>query len=112
MRPEKEALLFGPNQNVVEFADLLEFGLQQLVVLQPLFDLSSHLWPDAVLLGDAARVADRQYPSRVPAARCALGTACLVLDGALDQGTAQNLVGGGEASDQFIALAESLFLFH
>jgi len=97
---------------MVQVADLFQLGLQFVVVLQPLFDLRLHLRPDAVLLGGPSGIADRQYPNRVASAGGALRTPGLMTDDALEKRTAQDLVGGREAVDQFLAAAESLAMFH
>src|SRR5579863_6599396 len=100
--------LFGPNKHVIQLADRLQFGLQLLVVLQPSCYLVLHFRPDTELPGDPAGVADRQYPNRMSSATGAFRTALFVAYGPMYQRPAQNLVGGREVGDQFIAPEESL----
>ena len=109
---KKKPLLFGSNQRVIQLANGLEFGLQRLEVLQPLLHLRLHLRADAVLPGGAVGVADRKHPGWVASAARALGTARLVPNHAVDQGTTEDLVGGREIGDQLVPLAESLLMFH
>jgi hypothetical protein len=97
---------------VVQFADVFECGLQFLVILQPPLDLRLHLWAEAELLGNAARMTDSEHPDRMTSAARAFGAAFLMADRALYQRTAQNFVERRDVRRQLFPLAKSLFMFH
>ena len=81
---KKKALLLGPQQRVVRFANRFQPRFQLLVVLQPTLHLGLHLRTDAVLLGDAAGIADGEYPDRMASSALALRAAPFVANGALE----------------------------
>ena len=99
MGAKKKALLFGSNQHMIQLANGLQLCFQLLEVLEPLLDLRFHLRADAVLLGDAGLVTDRQHPGWVTSATRTLRTTRFVPNQAVDQRTAQDLGGGREVCD-------------
>jgi hypothetical protein len=66
----------------------------------------------AHLAGFAAGITHGEDPKRVALAAGALGTSRGVVDGALEQGAAQELCRGGELFGETIALAQGLVSCH
>jgi hypothetical protein len=97
---------------MVDLTDGLQFGFQVVVVLEPLFDLVFLFWPDAVLLGNAAGITDGQDPNGMTFAASALGTAFLMVDRSLEQGTADDLSNRGQGRSESIAITQRAPLFH
>jgi hypothetical protein len=108
----KKALLVGPNQNVVQFADFFELRLELLVILQPLLHLRQLLRADAELLSLATRITDCQDPGRMPAAGSTFRAAAFMVDHPLQQRPAQDFAVEREVLDQLFPSAESLLMFH
>jgi hypothetical protein len=87
------ALLFRPQQNLIELANVLQSVLQLVIVRQPSFRPHLLVGPEADLLVAATRVVDRKNPRRMAATAGAGSAAFLMTDGALKQRTTQNLSG-------------------
>ena len=85
---------------MVQFADALQVGLEFPVVAQPLPDQGYLLGGKAELLGAGARITDGQNPDAVALAAGADGTAGGMTDGAMEQGAAEDLGGGGESGGE------------
>jgi hypothetical protein len=97
---------------VIDFTNLFQFGLQFVVVVEPLLNLVFLIWPDTVLLGDAAGIADSQNQNGMAFAASALGTTTFMTNGALKQRTANDLSERGEAAGKFLSGAKGLLAFH
>src|SRR5260370_33341005 len=85
---------------MVEFADAFQGGLQLPVIAQPLPDHGYLFGGEADLLGAGARITDGQNPDAVTLAAGADGTAGGMTDGAMEQGAAEDLGGGGESGGE------------
>src|ERR1700691_4069590 len=95
-----------------QFADAFQVSLQLPVIAQPLADHRYLCRGKADLLGAAARITDGQNPDRVALAAGADGTAGGMTDGAMKQGAAEDLGGGGQSGSELGAgLADCLFLY-
>src|SRR5882724_1150641 len=108
----RPASLFRPQQNVVEFANALQFVLQLVIVRQPPFRPHLLVGPEADLLVAATGVVDGKNPRRMAATLGAGSATLLMPDGAFQQGTTQNLRGRADRVSQFIALADGVTVFH
>ena len=82
---------------LVQFADALQGSLEFLVVAQPLLDHGLLFGGEADLFGASAGIADGQDPDEMAGALGADGAAGAMADPAMEQGTAQDLGGGGQA---------------
>ena|ERR1700691_2719111 len=111
-KKKARVLLLRPQQNVIEFANALQSVLQLVIVRQPPFNPYLLVGPKADLLVAATGVVDRKNPRRMTAALGAGSATFLMPDRALEQGTTQNLGGRANRLGQFIALANSVLLFH
>ena len=105
-------LLLRPQQNVIEFANALQSVLQLVIVRQPPFNPYLLVGPKADLLVAATGVVDGKNPRRMTTTLGAGSATLLMPDGALEQGTAQNLGGRADRASQFVALAEGFHVFH
>jgi len=97
---------------MIEFTDLFHLALPFLIVVQPALHHLPLLRPDTELPVPASRISNGENPDLVT---FALLTACATLaveNGALDQGTAQELFGDRQGGDDSSALLNSLFLIH
>src|SRR5580692_3868399 len=97
---------------VVPFANAFEVGLQLAVIAEPLADHGYLFGGKADLLGAAARITDGQNPDAVALAAGADGTAGGMTDGAMEQGAAEDLGGGGESGGELGAGLADRFLLH
>ena len=105
-------LLLRPQQNVIEFANALQFVLQLVIVRQPSFRPHLLVGPEADLLVAATGVVDRKNPRRMAATLGAGSATLLMPDGALQQGTTHNLRGRANHVSQFVALADGVPQIH
>jgi hypothetical protein len=96
---------------VVDFADLFEFGLELLVVLQPSFDPRLHFRADGDLPGPAGGW-DRQNPDIMTTALGAFDAAGLMTNLALEERSMQNFGRIRETVRKFLPLPESPIMFH
>ena len=97
---------------MVQFADAFQVSLQLPVIAQPLADHRYLCRGKADLLGAAARITDGQNPHRVAFAAGANGTAGGMTDGAMEQGAAEDLSGGGQGGGKLGAPFQDRFLLH
>src|SRR5580693_8212881 len=97
---------------VVQFADAFEVGLQLAVIAEPLADQGYLIGGKADLLGAAPRITDGQDPDAVALAAGADGTAGGMTDGAMEQGSAEDLGSGGQSGGEFGAGLMDRFLLH
>ena len=97
---------------MVQLADAFQVSLQLPVIAQPLADHRYLCRGKADLLGAAARIADGQNPDGVAFAAGTDGTAGGVTNGAMEQGAAEDLGGGGQSGGEFGAGFQSRFLLH
>src|SRR2546422_9412727 len=97
---------------MVQFADALQVGLEFAVVAQPLPDHGYLFGGEADLLGAGARIADGQHPDAVAFAAGTDGTAGGMTDGAMEQGAAEDLGGGGESRGESGSGLTDCFLLH
>ena len=97
---------------MVQLADAFQVSLQLPVIAQPLADHRYLCRGKADLLGAAARITDGQNPDRVAFAAGADGTAGGMTDGAMEQGAAQDLGGGGQDGGELGAGSQDRFLLH
>src|SRR5580692_10085148 len=100
-------LLLRPQQSVIEFANALQFVLQLVIVRQPPFHPNLLIGPETDLLVAATGVVDGKNPRRMATTLGAGSATLLMPNGALQQGTTQNLRGHADRVSQFIALADS-----
>jgi hypothetical protein len=103
---------FGAEQLLIEFADLLNRGLQFLIIRQTTFDLRDLLLTEADLSRALAGVSDCEDGNGVTFAAVALRAAGAVADDAFEQGAAENVGGVGESRSEAIAFVGELFMFH
>src|ERR1700733_7769887 len=97
---------------MVQLADAFQVSLQLPVIAQPLADHRYLCRGKADLLGAAARITDGQNPDRVALAASANGAAGGMTDGAMEQGAAEDLGGGGQGGGELGACFQSRFLLH
>ena len=97
---------------MVQLADAFQVSLQLPVIAQPLADHRYLCRGKADLLGAAARITDGQNPHRVAFAAGANGTAGGMTDGAMEQGAAEDLSGGGQGGGKLGACFQSRLLLH
>ena len=109
---QKNALLLGPQQFMVQFADRFQLALQLLVVPQPPGHLRALLRTDAELPGVPARVTDRQHPDPMPLPPRTFRTAPFVVQLPLQQGTAQDPGRIRQPRRQPLAGPFDLLVFH
>ena len=105
-------MVLRPEQLVVEFTDALQGGLQLPVVAQPLLDQGLLFGGEADLLGAPAGIADGQDPDQVAGPAGADGTAGAMADAAMEQGSAEDLGGGGHSGGEFSAGFGDRCMFH
>jgi len=110
--PRLRLVGFGAEQLLIEFADLLNRGLQFLIIRQTPFHLRDLLFAEADLSRALAGIADCEDGNGVTFAAVALGAAGAVADDAFEQGTAENVGGVGESRSEAIAFVGKLFMFH
>src|SRR6185369_14634787 len=72
-------------QRVVQFADLFQFVLHVVIILQPTLDLFFLFGPDADLFVSASRIVDRKDQGRMPFAAGACLTTLLMPNRALQE---------------------------
>jgi hypothetical protein len=88
-------------QELIQFADLLQSVLHFAIPIQGLADLGDLLGTQADLAGFAARITDIENPEGMAFAAGALGATGGVMNGALEEGAAEDLAEvrepGGEA---------------
>jgi hypothetical protein len=113
MKPKKEASIgLRTQQNMIQLADPFQPLFQCVIVGQPAFHLLLLLRADTNLLVPAARIVDRKYQRRMPLPTGTPLTTALMPDGALQQGSAQNLGRRFDRPRQFVPLPEDIPLFH
>src|SRR5208282_3843423 len=97
---------------MVQLADALQAGLQLAVIAQPLADQGYLIGGKADLLGAATRITDGQDPDAVALPAGADGAAGGMPDGAMEQGAAEDLGGGGKRGGELGAGFMDRFLLH
>ncbi|UPK36655.1 hypothetical protein IVB18_04585 [Bradyrhizobium sp. 186] len=88
---------------MIEFADALDRLLQLLIIVEPATNLGAPFATYAELLRAAAGVCHGEHEHLMPFAARAFRTALAMSDGALQQRTAQQLAGGRQLADEFVA---------
>src|SRR5580658_3892278 len=97
---------------MVQFEDAFQVSLQLLVIAQPLADHRYLCRVKADLFGAAAWITDGQNPDRMAFAAGANGTAGGMTDGAMEQGAAKDLGGGGQGGGELGARFQDFLLLH
>ena len=99
---------------MIYLAQLLKRVFQGLVVAEPLAHVGDLFAVETELPGATARIADGEHGLRMPVAPCALGATTGMARDPFDDGSAQDIAGGGvgEALQQLRAGAEGLFVCH
>jgi hypothetical protein len=103
---------FGTQQLLIEFADLLNRGLQLLIIRQTTLHLRDLFLAEADLSRALARVSDSEDGNGVTFTTVALRAAGAVADDALEQGAAKNVGGVGESRGKAVNFAAELRPFH
>jgi hypothetical protein len=102
----------GPQQLLVEFADLIERRLQCVIVLQALLHMGGLLLAQTDLMHTAAGITNGENGDRMPTTAIAALATLAVTDGAVEQGAAQDIAGCGKPRQEPVALANDLLLIH
>ena len=102
----------GTQQLAVEFADAVQGGFQFLIIAEPLPDRGDLFGAEAELFAAAAGVADGQHPDRMTLTVGTDSAAGAMADVAMEQGSAQDFRGEGQASGEFGAGLERPIMFH
>ena len=110
--PRLRLVGLGAEQLLIELADLLNRGLQFLIIRQTTLHLRDLFLTEADLASASAGIADCEDGNGVTFAAVALGTAGAVTDDAFEQRAAENVGGVGESRGKAIALAGNRRLFH
>jgi len=93
---------------MVQLTDCLQFFLQLVIVSQPTLDLLPLLGSNTDLFVAPAGIVDGEDQGRMAAAASTGLAAFLVPDGALEQGTANNLGRRADGPRQRVALLEGV----
>jgi hypothetical protein len=103
--PAARLVGLGAQQLLIEFADLLNYSLQFLIIRQTTLHLRDLLFTEADLAGAWPGIADGEDRNWVTFAAVALGATGAVADDALEQGAAENVAGVGEMGSKAVAFA-------
>jgi hypothetical protein len=97
---------------LIQLADGLQGPFEEAIVLESFPHLRNLVETQAHLARFAAGITHGEDSKRVALAAGALRTSRGVVDGALEQGAAQDLCRGGELGGESFALAEGLVSCH
>jgi hypothetical protein len=104
--------LFAAERLLVQFTNLLQRGLQLVIVGKATPHMSDLLLREADLTNDAAGVADGEDGGWMAFAAGAFGAAGAMADSAQEQGTAEDLASLGETGDEAVTSMHDLLLLH
>jgi hypothetical protein len=97
---------------LVEFANALQTLLDVAIVLERLTNLRNLIGPQADLAILSAGITHGEDPERMALAAGALGTTRGVMDGALEQRSAEDVRGGGKLGGELLSFADGLLSCH